>query len=139
MSMPAPDADRNLIFGLLALQMDFLSREQLLDAMHAWMLDKHCPLGEVLYRRGVLAEDDRSDIDRLVVKHIRRHGGNPQASRAALRVEPEVRQDLRRLDDHDVQHSVASLSSPPSGSPVPRGPTNPALARRSAPADAGRR
>ena len=40
MSTPSPAADRNLVFGLLALQMDFVTREQLLDAMHAWMLDK---------------------------------------------------------------------------------------------------
>ena len=32
--MPAPStADRNLIFGLLALQIDFVSREQLLDGV----------------------------------------------------------------------------------------------------------
>src|SRR5438309_473417 len=89
-------ADRNLIFGLLALQMDFVSREQLLDAMSAWMFQKHTPLGEVLCRRGVLAEEDRIDLDRLVDRHLKRHGGNPQASLAALSVEPEVRQQLDR-------------------------------------------
>jgi hypothetical protein len=28
--------------------MDFVTREQLLDGMAAWMLDKHKPLGEIL-------------------------------------------------------------------------------------------
>jgi hypothetical protein len=45
-------ADRNLVFGLLALQMDFVNREQLFDAMAAWMLEKQTPLGEILRRRG---------------------------------------------------------------------------------------
>jgi hypothetical protein len=72
MSTPSPVADRNLIFGLLALQMDFVSREQLLDAMHAWMLDKQTPLGEILCRRGVLAPDDRVALDGLVERHIAR-------------------------------------------------------------------
>jgi PAS domain S-box-containing protein len=102
-------ADRNLLFGLLALQMDFVTREQLLDALNAWMLEKQAPLGEILCRRGALAEDDRADLDRLVDKHIKRHGDNPQASLAALRVEPDVRQDLGRLEDPDVQASIASL------------------------------
>jgi hypothetical protein len=31
MATPAPAADRNLIFGLIALQMDFVTREQLVD------------------------------------------------------------------------------------------------------------
>src|SRR5689334_13138311 len=110
MSTPTPTADRNLIFGLLALQMDFVTREQLIDAMTAWMLEKQTPLGEILCRRGVLAEDDRDDLARLVDKHIKRHGGDPQASLAALRVELEVRQDLDRLDDPEVQASLASLA-----------------------------
>jgi hypothetical protein len=35
-----PNADRNLLFGILALQMDFLRRDELIAAMHAWVLDK---------------------------------------------------------------------------------------------------
>jgi hypothetical protein len=33
-------SDRNLLFGVLALQMDFLGRDAHIDAMHAWVLDK---------------------------------------------------------------------------------------------------
>ena len=29
-------ADRNLLFGILALQMDFITRDQLVEAMHAF-------------------------------------------------------------------------------------------------------
>src|SRR5438045_7736123 len=91
MTAPSPLADRNLIFGLLALQMDFVSREQLLDAMHAWMLDKHTPLADVLCRRGVLGERRARVLDALVEEHVARHG-DPQASLAALRVEPDLRE-----------------------------------------------
>jgi hypothetical protein len=34
---PAP-ADRNLLFGILALQMDFIGRDALVQAMNAWVL-----------------------------------------------------------------------------------------------------
>ena len=50
-------ADRNLLFGLLALQMDFLVRDQLLEAMLVWMLEKGTPLGEILCRRGVVLQN----------------------------------------------------------------------------------
>jgi hypothetical protein len=33
-------SDRNLLFGILALQMDFISRDALIVAMHDWVLDK---------------------------------------------------------------------------------------------------
>jgi hypothetical protein len=72
MSTPSPVADCNLIFGLLALQMDFVTREQLLDAMAVWMLDKQSPLGEILCQRGALAANDRIAIDGLVERHIAR-------------------------------------------------------------------
>ena len=36
--------DRNLLFGILALQMDFIDREQLVAAMNAWVLEKDKPL-----------------------------------------------------------------------------------------------
>lgn len=38
--MAAP-SDRNLLFGILALQLDFISRDHLIAAMHAWVLACH--------------------------------------------------------------------------------------------------
>jgi tRNA A-37 threonylcarbamoyl transferase component Bud32 len=109
--MSAP-ADGNLIFGLLALQMDFVTRDQLLDALHAWMLEKQTPLGDILVRRGVLGRGDRDDLDRLVARHVKRHG-DPRASLAALRIDPAVRQALESLPDAEVQRSVAALPPTP--------------------------
>jgi hypothetical protein len=46
MSTPSVHAERNLLFGILAVQMDFISRDALIAAMHAWVLDKVKPLGQ---------------------------------------------------------------------------------------------
>ena len=46
--MPSSSSDRNLLFGILALQMDFIGRDALVTAMNAWVLDKAKPLGEIL-------------------------------------------------------------------------------------------
>jgi hypothetical protein len=40
-------ADRNLLFGILAVQMDFVSRDALIAAMNARVLAKRRPLGWV--------------------------------------------------------------------------------------------
>src|SRR5262245_62824441 len=100
--------DRNLLYGMLALHNGFVSREQLLDALNAWMLRKETPLGEIFRERGVVAEDDLRLLDGLVDRQIQRHGG-AQKSLASLRVDPEARRDLQRLADDDVQASVAAL------------------------------
>ena len=46
--MSGPSADRNLLFGILALQLDFIDRNQLIAAMNAWVLDKSRTLGAIL-------------------------------------------------------------------------------------------
>jgi serine/threonine-protein kinase len=107
MSTPSHSADRNLIFGLLALQMDFVTREQLLDAMHAWMLHKSTPLGQILCERGMLNERRAKLLEAMVEEHVAQHGGDPQASIGALRIEPNVRASLAVLDDAEIQASIA--------------------------------
>src|SRR3954447_266884 len=52
-----PTADRNLLFGVLALQLDFITRDALVAAMNAWVLDKARPLGQILVDRGALGAD----------------------------------------------------------------------------------
>src|SRR4051812_22853136 len=82
--MPRNDADRNLLFGILALQMDFITRDALIAGMNAWLLEKPRPLGDLLIDRGALAPADRALLDPMVDRHVARHGGDPLASLAAL-------------------------------------------------------
>ena len=51
--MPEPAADRNLLFGILALQLDFITRDALVKAMNAWVLEKAQPLGHILQEHGL--------------------------------------------------------------------------------------
>ena len=77
-------ADRNLLFGILALQMDFISRDQLVEAMHAWVLHKHRSLGDLLVERGALAAEAHALLTPMVQLHIARHGGDAAKSLAVL-------------------------------------------------------
>jgi serine/threonine-protein kinase len=106
-----PSADRNLLFGILALQMDFISRDALVGAMHAWVLDKAKPLGQILREQDQLAEDEHALLDGLVRKHLEKHGNEPQRSLAALNSVRSVRQDLQQLADADVQTSLVHVST----------------------------
>ena len=63
-----PHADRNLLFGILALQLDFLSRDQLVAGMQAWVLDKHKPLGQILVEQQGLAGPNREALEVLATK-----------------------------------------------------------------------
>ena len=63
-----PASDRNLLFGILALQMDFIGRDALIAAMNAWVLEKEKPLGRVLLDRGALAEDEHDLLEAMVAR-----------------------------------------------------------------------
>jgi serine/threonine-protein kinase len=110
--MPLPrDSDRNLLFGILALQMDFVSRDALVAAMNAWVLDKARPLGQVLQDQGALAADARALLDALVQKHLQMHGGDAEKSLAALSSATPARQALEQVADADVQASLAGVGA----------------------------
>jgi serine/threonine-protein kinase len=109
--MSLPCADHNLIFGLLALQMDFITREQLLDAVHAWRLRKATPLSAILCERSVLDERRAALLAEMVAEHIAKHGGDAQVSLAALRVEDSVWKDLDELSD-ETMHPIPPTLAP---------------------------
>jgi eukaryotic-like serine/threonine-protein kinase len=109
--MSRPDADRNLLFGILALQMDFITRDALVAAMNAWVLAKQRTLGEILVERGALDPDDRALLDPMVDRHIAKHGGDPLASLAALSSIDSTAEALRQsIVDPDVLTSIAQAS-----------------------------
>jgi hypothetical protein len=88
-STPAA-ADRNLLFGILALQMDFIDRDELVAAMNAWILDKSKPLGQVLRDHGALSGERRALLEALVQEHLKQHDNDPEKSLAAVRLQVQV-------------------------------------------------
>ncbi len=109
--MAANDHDRNLLFGILAVQMDFISRDALVAAMNAWILAKHKPLGEVLVEQRALAGDRRTLLDALVCEHLKQHGDDPRQSLAAVTSLGSVEEDLQQLGDGDVNASLRAVAS----------------------------
>ena len=102
------DTDRNLLFGVLALQTDLIDQQQFTEACGAWAMRKDSPLAEILVERGWIAPNDRADVEKLVERKLRRHGGDVRASLAAVADGP-VRDILKSVADSDVRRSVSSL------------------------------
>ena len=108
--MPRIDADRNLLFGIMALQNDFITRDALIAAMNAWALEKHRPIGEILVERGALDPGDRDALEAMIARRLAKHGDDPARSLAALSSAAGVAGDLRRaVDDPDVLASIAAV------------------------------
>ena len=105
------DTGGNLLFGVLALQNNFIGRNDLLGAFAAWVANQSRPLARVLVDRGALDESRRALLEALVAEHIKHHRGDAEASLAAVSSLGSVREDLEKLDDAGIHASLAATAS----------------------------
>jgi len=109
--MEQQNADRELLFGILALQHDFIDRAALIAAFDRWVHNKHKRLGEILLEQGALSSDDHSLLSTLVERHLRKHGHDVEQSLAALGADDAVREELSCLADTDLCASLSATGS----------------------------
>jgi hypothetical protein len=114
------DTSRELLFGLLALQVSLIDQGQLLAALEAWTREKSRPLAEHLLSRGDLDADDRLAVEVLVSSHVRRHGGDADSSLAAIPIGESTRESLAGFGDSKLQTTMALLTAGPADSHVER-------------------
>ncbi len=104
--MGAVATEKNLLFGLLALQNGLIDQGQLVAAFQAWTLQKARGLAEHLVGRGDLDEDDRSAVEAMVERHLKKHGGGAEKSLAVIRAGLSIREKLSSLSDPDIDASL---------------------------------
>jgi tetratricopeptide (TPR) repeat protein/tRNA A-37 threonylcarbamoyl transferase component Bud32 len=103
------DADRNLLFGILALQVNFISRDALVAAMQAWVIDKKKSLGQILLEQKRLTDGQVQALEVLIVQHLQAHDGDPERSLQAVSVASAVRSTLLSIGDGDLQERLAEV------------------------------
>jgi serine/threonine-protein kinase len=108
------DTDRNLLFGVLALQADLIDDTQFARACSDWAAQKEWPLADLLVERGWLTGEDRADVERLLERKLKKHKGDARASLAEAAGDP-VKRSLAALNDAGVRQSLAGLTTPPQG------------------------
>jgi serine/threonine-protein kinase len=108
------DTDRNLLFGVLALQADLLTPGRFVEACTLWANQKQTPLADLLVERGWLSDADRADIQKLLGRKLKKHGGDARASLAEVTTD-HVRQSLAGVEDPDVRQTLAGPTPPPQG------------------------
>jgi serine/threonine protein kinase/tetratricopeptide (TPR) repeat protein len=108
-------ADRNLLFGLLALQNGLIDQGALVAAFQAWTRDKARALADHLAARGDLDADARAGLDAIVALHLRKHG-DVEKSLAAVAAGRSTRERLGQLADPEIERTLAHVGS---GSPEP--------------------
>ena len=72
--------DRNLLFGVFAVQLGKVSASALMEAAAAWAVDTSKSLAERLVERGALSGRDRQLIDSFVREAVAAHSGDAAAA-----------------------------------------------------------
>ncbi len=103
------EAERDLLFGILALQNDLIEQADLIAAFQCWTKERSRPMGQVLVERGALSQDDRTMIDGLVRRHVEKRGGEAERGAedmAALRLRA-----IREVDPANIGPLTVGIGS----------------------------
>jgi tetratricopeptide (TPR) repeat protein len=102
------DTDRNLLFGVLALQADLIDADRFAEACSAWAAKKAVPLADLLMERGWITAEERAHVEFLLERKLRKHNGDAHASLAAA-ADDRARSLFAAVDDFDIRRSIAEL------------------------------
>ena len=78
------EADRNLLFGVLALRNGLIDDRQFVEACHAWSAGRGATFAEIVEARGWVSADDRRAVERFVDLNVKKHGGDPRTTLSAV-------------------------------------------------------
>jgi eukaryotic-like serine/threonine-protein kinase len=104
-------ADRNLLFGLLALQNALIQQAQLVAAFHAWTCDKSRSLADHMMVLGYLNTAQRSAIEALASLHTEADGRDVKRSLAAVGAGKSTRETLAELGDPDLERTLCHVGA----------------------------
>ncbi len=96
-NMSGSNADRNVLFGVLAVQNSFVDRDVLVQGMNAWVQDKSKSLGQILLERHVLDPETRDLLESLTEEHLKHHEQETEKSLATIGWTESLRQDLLKI------------------------------------------
>ncbi len=124
------NSDRELLFGIIALQMGCIERDQLVAAIRAWGSDQAKPLGQILLDQGALDAEAQAVLESMVALHQRSHRDDasrsldtlarlataiPLGETIAMARDALVRSDRTHPDPSSTQqHRDSDGNTPPS-------------------------
>jgi PAS domain S-box-containing protein len=104
------DTDRNLLFGVLALQAELIEPDQFIEACTVWTTRKATSLSDLLVEPGWILGRDREHLDYLMERKLQKRGGDARATLTG--VPDEIKRALAALGDVDIHHSLGGQAGP---------------------------
>jgi eukaryotic-like serine/threonine-protein kinase len=118
------DTDRNLLFGVLALQGELIDAGQLAEACTAWSVRKDRLLADVLVERGWMSADDRSLVEQLLERRLKKHSGDAHqsliaATAGAVGIQATLDGIRNKSNDVEIRQTLGDIERPQrAGDPI---------------------
>jgi serine/threonine-protein kinase len=109
--MLRPNADTDLLFGILALQNGLIDPPALIAAFQAWKTDRSRGIAQILRERGSLSDRGRRVIELLVEEHARMREAIPTQTTLSVSLSPELRKQLSAIDDELLDASLEVIDN----------------------------
>ena len=77
------DTERNLLFGVVAFQNGAVDADRLAETCAQWVSDRTQPLADMMVDRGLMTDEQRTEVEKAVSQELASHGGDPHATLAA--------------------------------------------------------
>jgi eukaryotic-like serine/threonine-protein kinase len=118
-SSTSHDADRHLLFGVLALKADFLDAARFAEACSAWAAGGDVAFADLLIERGWLTAADRVEVEHFLDRKLKKHNGDTKAVLAEV-ASDDTRRILAGVAAPAVQQTLATI--PPADLPLATSP-----------------
>ena len=105
----AAEADRHLLFGLIALQVGLIDQAQLVAAFQAWARDKSRSLTDHLADRGTLSAEGQCAVESMVALHVKENVPHFDKGPAAMPAPQSTLEPLARPGEPELTGSVTRL------------------------------
>lgn len=86
--------DRNLLFGVMAVQLKFISPQSLMEAAAGWAVHKKNPLKDYLVEVGLITAEAAGMIEALLEEQVKIHSGDVRATLASFGGERAVQESF---------------------------------------------
>lgn len=102
-------SDRNLLVGVLGLQMGLITESALLMAVQSWVFRKSLSLEDILLEQKALSDESCRFLKSLAEQHLKLHGDNAAASLATLSSMRPVWKKLEAIGDEELDLTMTRI------------------------------
>jgi serine/threonine protein kinase len=121
--MVAVESERNLLFGILALQNGLIEQPDLIAAFQCWCKQRSRTIAQFLVERGALTENDRTMLDGLVRRHVEKQAGDAEVDQQGVPAPDRLSERLGRSSGptRGADEACLDLTADSVGAPPARG------------------